>query len=242
MTANLMQKLSVVPTAKTPAVIPDNFRLSVLNFKTVDGVKRESEAWILPMLTPSNLLVPSLDDKGNYSLTPTQKMIADLIDSEQDQCLREYVVAGDLEMIPRINDLEALAAFYFTDGRGNRTGVKQEAIVDWIDSVMLPFLTERINRNQPTVDATKRNSLVVSLVQQFKIAASRGNKVVTKGVPKSCSMELLKDLSSRLALYLEGNNNNPALASGEESKALATRINSHIATLTESASVTVETF
>ncbi len=233
MAANLMQKLSVVPTAKTPAIVPENFRLSVLNFKTVDGVKRESEAWILPMLHP----VTTEQD----SAKPIA-MIHDLIDSEQDQCLREYVVAGDLEMIPRINDINELAKFYFTDGRGNRTGVKQEAIVEWIDAVMLPFLTERINRNQPNVDATKRASLVASLVQQFKIAASRGNKVVTKGVPKSCSMELLKDLNSRLALYLEGNNTNPALASGEESKALATRINSHIATLTESASVTVETF
>ena len=233
MTANLMQKLTVpfaTQKERETIVVPSGFRLSLLNFKTVDGVKRESEAWILPMLYQS-----APDNQAD-------SMIQDLIEGEQDSCLREYVVAGDLEMIPRINDLEALATFYFTDERGNRTGVKQEAIVEWIDGVMLPFLTERINRNQPTIDQTKRNSLVASLVQQFKIAASRGNKVVTKGVPKSCSMELLKDLSSRLALYLEGGNNNPALVAGEESKALATRINSHIATLTESASVTVETF
>lgn len=230
MAENKMQKLQAVPTDKTKVEIPSGFRLSVLNFKTVDGVKRDSEAWILPML---------------YTAEPDNQpdaMIQDLIDSEQDQCLREYVVAGDLEMIPRINDLEALAAFYFTDGRGNRTGVKQEAIVEWIDSVMFPFLTERINRNQPTVDAAKRNSLVASLVAQFKIAASRGNKVVTKGVPKSCSMELLKDLNGRLALYLEGANNNPALPASEESKALQARITSHISTLEAGASVTVETF
>lgn len=233
MSANLMQKLTVVPNGKNPITIPGGFRLSVLNFKTVDGVKRESEAWLLPLLHPV-----TTEQDGTKPIA----MVHDLIDSEQDQCLREYVVAGDLEMIPRINDLEELAKFYFTDGRGNRTGVKQEAIVEWIDSVMLPFLTERINRNQPTVDAAKRNSLVASLVAQFKIAASRGNKIVTKGVPRSCSMELLKDLSGRLALYLEGANGNPALPASEESKALQTRINSHISTLEAGASVTVETF
>ena len=187
MSANLMQKLSVVPTAKTPVVVPDNFRLSILNFKTVEGVKRKSEAWLLPLL--------------HVDIAADQKaaMIHDLIDSEQDQCLREYVVAGDLEMIPRINDLEALAAFYFTDERGNRTGVKQEAIVEWIDGVMLPFLTERINRNQPTIDQTKRNSLVASLVQQFKIAASRGNKVVTNGQGElSPRMQFLCDLAATI--------------------------------------------
>lgn len=237
MTANLMQKLQTVPADKAKVEIPEGFRLSVLNFKTVDGVKRESEAWFLPMLYN-----PVSDVVFNRFSAQVAGMVTDLIDSEQDACLREYVVAGDLEMIPRINDLEKLAKFYFTDGRGNRTGIKQEAIVEWIDSVMVPFLTERINRNQPTTDQTKRNSLVASLVAQFKIAASRGNKVVTKGVPRSCSMELLKDLSGRLALYLEGANNNPALPAGEESKALQARINNHIATLMESASVTVETF
>lgn len=220
------------PEARKAISIPEGFRLSILGFKTtkVEGkeVKRDSEAWIIPMLHN-----PVLTDASKV-----EAMVADMIDDEQDSLLRAYSVEGKIELAEAICNLESLAVVYFTDGRGNRTGIKQEVLIKWVNTDLKNYLDSRILRNMPTRTQQERDNLVSSLLVQLRIAASRGNKVENK----SLTLAPLEDLQKRLEQYSTDENAEYQLPLSDELAALQSRIEKHIKDIKQASEVTVETF
>ena len=132
--------------------------------------------------------------------------------------------------------MDKLAEDYFVDGRaGGGTGLKQEQLIQWLDVVLLPCLVARVKRNLPNAPTQQQNNLVAALIGQFKIAASRGNKMGNKSLTKAA----LEDLLKRLGTYVADQEID---AADLEYGALVKKIGKHLAMLNAPQVETIETF
>lgn len=185
-------KLESVVTRDAPFVglLPDGHHIVTLNYKTDSEtkVKRPSESWIVPKL---KMEVLSDSDKILSALSKW-------IDERQELALRE-VAAGDLDYLPMVSSVDLLCEEYTTDRRGNRTGLKQSQLMDWIANTLMPFVTKRIEANLVNATKDQKQNLVVSYTKKFRIAATRGNRSGGETLPDAT----LQDLQQRMERYEE---------------------------------------
>lgn len=186
------------------------------NTDTKTKIKPPSVYYQVPVLRP-------IQSSGSVK---SDKLIAKLIDNAQFDALKEYH-AGELELNDVICDLEVLAEYETTDQRGERDGLKQSKLIEWVSGYFAKYLSDRIQRNLPNQTKEQQTTMLESYLYAFKLAATRGNKRKEKGKEVSVSLQRLRDLRQRMETYLT-DSSEFALDDCEESKVLLARIQGHI--------------
>lgn len=222
--------LAITQMLAAPAkdATPDTgHRFDAIHFNTDEKtkVKPASKYYQVPLLRPTM-------DGMTASVA---KMVAAMIDKAQHECLKEFD-AGELDYSEQICSLEALAEWYSTDGRGERDGLKQSKLIEWLSGYFAKYLGDRIARNLATQTVEQRSAMLESYLYAFKLAATRGNKRKEKGKEVSVSLQRLNDLRQRLETYLADENAEHKLADCVESQTLLARIKGHIAIIEASLS------
>ena len=230
-------KLSQVVTKDSPFVgeLEPGHHVVTLSYKTdtVTKIKRDSESWIVPKL------------KGEFILSDSATILSAIekfIDDRQELALRE-VADGDLEYMPMLSDVESLLQEYITDRRGERKGIKQSALVDWIKSSLMPYFAARMERNLPNSTKEQRQAMMVAFHRKFDIAATRSNRRGNDTLP----IGTLDDLAKRLMNYsdVKQHMEHPeyVLPKSDELTALVSRISGHMDAIRKSdAEISMEDF
>lgn len=221
--ANGINQLVKLPAKDDKAA--EGMRFCVLNFKTdkATKVKAASAAYEVPAHRPA---VTGVSPQ-------VAAMIHDLIDEEQKESVIRFH-DGSLDHAAVIGSLELMAKAYFTDGRGSRNGVRQPALLEWINGEFAEYFKARIDRNLATQTEAQRAVLCESYLATFRMAAStnnRGAKDKVTGDHPSVSLQRLKDLAGRLEVYSTDSSEEWRLPGGEELDCLKSRIAGHIAAI-----------
>jgi len=210
-------KLETVVTKDAPFVglLPEGAHVVTLNYKTDKdtGIKKPSESWMLPKLAFPETLVAS-----EVVIAGFRKFVDDL----QVDGLRE-LAAGDVTYSPIICNLESLLKDYATDARGERTGLKQSVLNDWITYTLVPFMAARIKANLVNQTAQQQQDLLASYSKKFKLAATKGNRAGNE----TLSDAGLQDLAQRLVTYTSSDDATKNLPASEALDAIVARIQSH---------------
>ncbi len=191
--------------------VESGFHLVTLNFKTdkKTQVKAPSVAYIVPKL--------STIAGSNENQT---KAMNKWIDSMQRGYLAEYH-AGEYDYRDLILNLDKMFEEYVTDRRGNRTGMKQSQLMEWITDVLVPFFTARIEKTLVNFTQLQKQDMVIAYVKKFKLAATRGNKSGNE----TLSDDALKDLEQRINRWTESGEGSLPLS--DELECLVERIANH---------------
>jgi len=213
-------QLTKVPDDKF--IPPSGHRLEILHFNTDNKtkIKPKSQYWIIPQLVDFEL--PDLSPNIN-------KLFIGLVEDQQRLALKEFS-AGDLDYLPMLTDLDSLAKDYLRDGRGERDGIKQSAINQWLTDILTPYIAKRIDRNLAAQTEKQRGDLVNSFANLFAVAATRGNKKTTPNGVVFVSLPKLEDLLTRLESYL-ASDGEWQLPASLESGAMLARLRGHIVVL-----------
>lgn len=216
-----ISQLLAAPAKDATADAGHHFVAIHFNTNQKTQIKPASQYYQVPILRP-------VQSSGSVK---TDKLIAKLIDDAQFEALKEYN-AGELELNDTLCDLELLADYATTDGRGERDGLKQSKLIEWITGYFAKYLSDRIARNLASQTSEQRANMLASYMYAFKLAATRGNKrkeKSAKGGEVSVTLQRLNDLRQRMESYLTDSNVEHQLDDCEESQVLLARIKGHIA-------------
>lgn len=180
------------------------------------------------------LQVPAFRPSLGTEITSEQQMaIYALLDGMQHKAIKEWIAASyDPSCLDEVQNFQQCCVDYMLDGRGEREGIKQSIVMEWIGGAFREYLSTRIERNLQQQSKEQRKQLVDHFVEVFKLAATRGNKGKGKnGEVVFCSLAKLRNLESRMEQYCTDPNPEWVLERNEVVDTVISRIAGHIAVL-----------